>query len=54
MLAEAINTGPRVLESQKIAIETEAERQAREVCIKSAVLRSKIPPSSRLLLTLSL
>lgn len=31
MLAEAINQGPRMLESQKIAIETEAERAAREV-----------------------
>lgn len=31
MLAEAINQGPRMLESQKIAVETEAQRLAREV-----------------------
>lgn len=33
MLAEAINQGPRILESQKIAVETEEQRLAREVSL---------------------
>lgn len=43
MLAEAINQGPRVLESQKIAVETEEQRIAREVILW---LHSHLVPNS--------